>query len=484
MKPAGFNLICLSLATSLLLSSCGKETKELTLDPRTSIPTKDKQHQELHLSVTTHNKVTLRSLDTQADPLTRIQNLRLVFYNQGDNPVVQDVSDIIITSPSQLENLAVKLHADNYQLVAIANPTPKFINLTLKGAPLSNITAAITSKTTDYYSQAENLASSVVLFNDQGIINISKAQFSSKENISIKLEASLARVFVYGTPSIKGGILKSNKPASFFIAGLANQGYHLRQLASLASGSLEVLGDNTEQASHYAKSPIWDIWKTSIPSTTEGINHYTERMRLAGQEVPWKLVLNSDRELSSKMADAMYLTKESTIPSAELALMGTTPYVLVRYPYVPQGLTLEDNEGWLRYQGKLYTETQAKELLKNEQATQDPLKIAMSEDQITETSFVRGFISSKHKIEFYKDGYSYYTVYIKHFTPEQSPNGYGRYGIVRGNEYRIHIQSIQRAGMPIPPDYTNNLTPITERINSALNATALSVVSHTQEEEL
>ena len=38
----------------------------------------------------------------------------------------------------------------------------------------------------------------------------------------------------------------------------------------------------------------------------------------------------------------------------------------------------------------------------------------------------------------------------------------GRYGLVRGNEYRIHLTRILRPGSALPPDLSKDQRPLTE----------------------
>ena len=64
-----------------------------------------------------------------------------------------------------------------------------------------------------------------------------------------------------------------------------------------------------------------------------------------------------------------------------------------------------------------------------------------------------------HDIKGYKDGVCYYqSNLIRHFNDDQSSAvmGYGRYGVVRNNIYKINITKISQPGEPtVVPDKDN-----------------------------
>ncbi len=115
-------------------------------------------------------------------------------------------------------------------------------------------------------------------------------------------------------------------------------------------------------------------------------------------------------------------------------------------------------------------------------------------------------INNAMTIRFYKNGYCYYRVPIRHFTDTETPwsspatadggsptdiylagdNPYtaearylGRYGIVRNNWYTISIRSVTHVGSPIIPDLTANAD---DKVEQLLNAT-LSISGWTTNEQ-
>ena len=59
-----------------------------------------------------------------------------------------------------------------------------------------------------------------------------------------------------------------------------------------------------------------------------------------------------------------------------------------------------------------------------------------------------------NNLKFYKDGINYFPVLIRHFGDDlvSAVGGYGRYGIVRNNVYKLNIQQIKSPGEPIVPE--------------------------------
>lgn len=70
---------------------------------------------------------------------------------------------------------------------------------------------------------------------------------------------------------------------------------------------------------------------------------------------------------------------------------------------------------------------------------------------------------TKKTLTYYLHGISYYYIVIRHFTNTQSPaeGGYGRYGVVRNNVYKITVEDITG------PGYINIPQPVSGKLRSA-----------------
>ncbi len=105
------------------------------------------------------------------------------------------------------------------------------------------------------------------------------------------------------------------------------------------------------------------------------------------------------------------------------------------------------------------------------------------------------------EISYYKGGYAYYPILIKHFGDTQTPweegssnggaytgdnaeaNWLGRYGVLRNNWYDITVTGIKNIGSPSVPDITGD-TDDPESRYIAVSINVLSWTKRTQSAEL
>ena len=106
------------------------------------------------------------------------------------------------------------------------------------------------------------------------------------------------------------------------------------------------------------------------------------------------------------------------------------------------------------------------------------------------------------EISYYKGGYAYYPILIKHFGDDQTPwteeasntsgayagdaanaNWLGRYGVLRNNWYDITVTGIKNIGSPSVPDITGD-TDDPESRYIAVSINVLSWTKRTQSADL
>ncbi len=482
MKAINSTISAFLLFSFLSLSSCTKK-----LEPTNPIRKKEQKAQFLTLKLQRANAVTLRAKTMTDDPMTQIEKLRFVFYKgtSGSETVVQLIDRAY--SESMKDGFDIKLIPDDYKLLVLANPSEWLITNTRLGSPMNKMSEAQELSTNKiYHFENGGLDLTIPMANEQGMISIQRSQFhensssaSSLSPVEIKLETMLARVLVFGTPQIKG-IKPSGQQASYLINNLAKSVAPLRPLAKLLSEVQEQEGDNSQKIERYALSSIWSKWASNTPTNTDLIVSYSEENY---QNQGYWQSIKASKEAYKPLLDksALLYAKETTLPPTAY-LQGMTPCVIIKYPYAPEGLRLNGQEGWLSYQGAYYTESEAKELLAPSNSSQSPLKTALQNASITADDFNKGF--QKEGINFYYQAYNYYTVYIRHFGEAKEKEAYGRYGIVRGNEYCIEIQSIERAGQPIPPTFSGNIQAIPELERSAIKVSVNELTARNQEIKL
>lgn len=246
---------------------------------------------------------------------------------------------------------------------------------------------------------------------------------------------------------------------------------------------METPGDGSSPEDRYPKSEHYDTWLSTPPTKTAGLLSYYDPLGVTTDADAWCAMPTSEPTSNAwKQARGIY-AKESTIPPTAY-LTGTIPTVYLRFPYIPSGLTLTAGEGWLSFQGQYYTETQVKQMLQKQQYPNEELKQALTRAGITTASFTEPF--DKEGLAFYHKGFSYYTIPIRHFDNTKAPSktSIGRYGLVRGNEYRIHITHIQRAGSPLPLKLEDNMTPLSEEKAHHSALTLAPVITRRSDTEL
>lgn len=469
------------LSAGLLLVACTSPATEVILDA----PAPVEARSELRLRISLPNEVTLRGTGVSAeDPLQRVRQLRLAFYG-ATSGVVEHLRDIPIASVDLLQDVRVSLPPADYRLVAIANPSERLLQLTARGSALTLLETP-QNFTTRAFTEEVAAKTYISMLNEQGAVAISAERHfaSTASPVSLTLEPTLARVVVYGQPEVTRGSAGTGR-ARFLVAGAQRGAIPLRPLALLSGGTPEVAGDGSSRTLRYASSPHWQAWAAQTPTTTGEVYHFTPEQYAMSHL--WANVPSAYDQLSGTAIESIrYYAREATLPPNAF-LRGTTPCVIIAFPYIPSELTavLQPSEGWLRYRGRVYGERAVRQALAAggmPVAELSEIISALRAEGIGASDFGAGF--SRSGIDFHHEGYSYYVVYIRHFATATDEAPYGRYGIVRGNEYRIHLKAVMDSGLPTPPDLTNALEPIAESRVVGLNLSVTSPIVRDQEVSL
>ncbi len=467
-------------ALLLVAVSCNTERgKTLLIDPPK--PT-EATEAYLHLSIKRPNDVVLRTLN-EDNPMNRIQTLSLLFYDATTN-TLESIRELSVNTKQDLSSIVTKVSPKDYKLVVLANPSEEVKAITRIGTPLSTLNEAQELGVNHLYNKEHN---TILMSNAQGAVTVTRDKFlrsgaptDPSNRISLSLEPALARVIVYGNPSLRMGT-KGSQEAKYQVHNVLKKVTILRQLNKLSNGIEEQANDNSDRSLRYAKSYPWDNWQQST-SISEVATRDTEKSSASAMKL---LITPSLEDVTTETLNSILAYhKEIALPS-QAFVKGATPYVLIAYPYIPTGLTLSADEGWLSYKGKYYTEGSVRALLASASQANKPENIALKEalerNNITAAHLSAGF--STDGINFYHKAYNYYAVFIKHFGDNTEAN-YGKYGLVRGNEYRIKITEVGSQGSPIPILYHNNLEPIQEVEQSNIAVSIVDVTRRTQESEL
>lgn len=312
-----------------------------------------------------------------------------------------------------------------------------------------------------------------------------------KTPCKLEVEPMLARVFAYGTPHVANGeVLLLDEEIGFRTI------YFSQEFDLIRRTKLE--GEEQPLAKDYAYSPGYEALRDQAPGslTAEFIGKY----RVAPNPVLFYAPVGKERN-SADLSDKKLYVKETTCPPNQY-LVSLVPHIIVRAKVVPKILKdgLAPGEGWIRYKGGVMKESVfaalVQEVLKNVDAYNNPVDGMPSSflealKQGLKDSKKKGLITARkasftiNEIQFYHQSYNYYLLPIRHFGQTEAPlwNSFGRYGVVRNNEYAIHLKTILGFGSNLFPDKLTT-DRIAEKSSLSFTLTVKELSSHTIEADL
>ena len=340
-----------------------------------------------------------------------------------------------------------------YQMLAIVNPTSAVKDATAQGKYLADALAAIETTVDDLK------ANGILMSNEQGLVTVATNQMKAtdaeaeKAPVAVNVDRILAKVFVGGTPTFENGELTNIK---WQLNVTNKKTYIFRQFGKVVKGTEfpdEVAKDGSTRFDRYAKDPNF----LASEFNNADFTYLEGTPALTGN-------------FGYNDADGQYCL-ENTMDAPMQKHNGTTSFVLsgTWTPTNHDGITFTAGETWYSYQGFTFTKAKMVEYKGIiEDATQDgkleingtpagfkaALKAALNSTTNKLTVDAQGDVTASgtfEGIKAYKNGACYYqTNLIRHFNDTQSGKdmGYGRYGVVRNNIYKINISKISQPGEP------------------------------------
>lgn len=473
-------ILCMSV---LLLGACRKS-------PKAPEPTNTEGNLSIQLNCL---GVDLRAGDD--DPLSAVEKLDLYFFSSESETAERTMVAHRTFGKAELATngpLSMSLPATSYYLVAVLNATPAVQNTFGQGGSWNNLYES-TYKLAELYSKSEQKVTSVVWSNDQGPIKIEKSAFDKGASpVQVPLTRTLARVRMFGNPTVPQYMtIDLTNGGTFSVGSRALKTFLMRELAPLigeTGNTMEQPGDGSSFASRYAYSPgykeIAEDSQSDYKALLKPYRHFNESKTNCNLE-SLKLIPKTVDECN--LTQEMYYVTETTIDPKHFTY-AFTPSVLVGYKIYPTSLkALSDfkvDEGWVSFNGHHYRghdfTTYMKAILERNKSTSETkpvVKVPMGYPQDLQAvceEYVMtygdkmllkatGYQGELYPIDFkglryYLRSYNYYYLPIQH-APDQE--GYGHYGIVRNNDYRIEIKSISDFGSPVmmnmwlhPEEYT------------------------------
>ena len=487
-------VLCISV---LLLGACRKSPQEVN-------------------PVATEGNLTIQlnclGVDLRAgenDPMSAVEKLDLYFFSSESEPAERTLvahrtfgkAEVATNAP-----LSMSLPVSSYYLVAVLNGTPNIQNTFGQGVSWSKLFEP-TYRLADLYTRSGDKVTSVVWSNDQGPIQIDKSAFDKgASSVQVTLTRAIARVKLFGEPKVPQYMsLDLTNGGTFKIGCRSLQSFLMRELAPLIGSPESVMekpGDGSKFATRYAYSPGYQEIATSEPSNQKALLD-TYRLHNNNRTIcnleSLKLVPKTVDECD--LAYDGYYSLETTVDPDHTTYY-FLPSMLIGYKLYPASLDalgdFKADEGWVSFNGRYYRgrdfNTYLKAIYQRNKTTGKPKPVVtvptdypkalqdVCEEYVATQGDKMLITTAEHQgelvpidykgLRYYLRSYNYYYLPVQH-APTQE--GYGRYGIVRNNEYRIEINSISDFGTPLlmnPADHPDKYVP-KQPISATLTLTPL-----------
>lgn len=480
-------VVCIALLFSLL-SACNPQTRQVIEERSTT----DSAYITLSLN---HPISGLR--DGKEDPIARLENLTLFVFD-GNQPGsrILDIRQIAqVTSSS----ISIKMQRCECYLLALANLNEKLEAQLRTYTRLEEFSEALNGDISwiANITNENTTMRSVTMSSSGDLTHITLDLFrETNEELGgkvcqIELEPMLARVIAYGTPTLTNDQIAFLEENVDFRTIYFSKSFYLQR-------HIKLEGESSPLSKKYAYSPGYEQIKSM---SREAItNNVAQTHRVFPRSGLGYTPLAKDVASSDLTRKILYV-KETTCPS-EHYLVSLVPHVVIRAKIVPKGLKdkLTANEGWIGYKGSYMTEHAYKalvqEISKNIDAYNTPVADMHSSFL---TVLKQGLKDNRHKavmtqcdtsftvngIQFYHQSYNYYLLPIRHFDDGEAPqwNSFGRYGVVRNNQYTVLVKSIMGFGRNTFPSEWN-LNPIMEKTPISFSLTIKALTNRLMEVDL
>ena len=345
---------------------------------------------------------------------------------------------------------AKEIVSQDYLMLAIINPTQNVKDATAVGKFLKDAETAIESTATELSTGG------ILMSNDRGLVTVEASRLKATEGeaegapVKVSVDRILAKVFVGGQPTfktgkltdIKWGLNVTNKKTFIF----RQFGKYVKALDEF---ELETASDNSTRFQRYAQDPNFSgAFNAADFTYLEGTPNITGAFGYADDNGQYCL--------------------ENTMDASSQKIQQTTSFILkgVWTPDNHDEITFTPGETWYSCQGFTFSKAKMVEYKKaiTEDTTNklthingtprgfvDALRAALNAGLTVDEQGDVAAATTVKDVKAYKDGLCYYqTNLIRHFNDTQSSKamGYGRYGVVRNNIYKINITKIEHPGEP------------------------------------
>lgn len=380
---------------------------------------------------------------------------------------------ILSNTEDRFTMVAEKIKVDNYLMLVVLNPTSDINGATAVGKDYTDFATAEKSVTPiDYASNVSTdddpLYSKITMSNGRGLVPVAKAQFyeTAKEaeqavNIpTVGVDRIVSKVRFTRSTTMNMPKNGTFGKATWALDITNKSTFWMRKQAKIApyAGG----GDETfvtDRDYLYAMDANWTGFSYRLP---EAITNAQITAKDLDDEFNYiQLLPTPDNAIKNVLLPTAgdYTREyvlENTMEAAE-QYEDVTTRILIRGNYIPEGFASEASYYFFR--GYAFTHQQIVDMKKNDLWPDLPsgLKEAVTTSNfdftLGSTEPSNSVTDNNNLITFYKNGYSYYRILVRHFNDTLSPDkmGYGRYGIVRNNVYDVTLTRVDGPGKPTIP---------------------------------
>ena len=417
----------------------------------------DKHASDLYAGTKDEQKITaVRVVLFDEDSKLVKYALDYAITGDGENPV--DGDDKVGTSTAaKFTTKAKEVVTQDYLMLAIINPTAEVKAATEVNKTLLDAQAAITTDATKLS------AAGILMSNDRGLVKVKSTNMKTVATdaeaapVSVNVDRILAKVFVGGDPTFANGKLTNIK---WQLNTTNKKTFIYRQFGQVNTGLNtfvdETAGDNSTRFDRYAKDPNFSgAFNAADFNYLEGVPTLTGTTGFEDAKGQYCL--------------------ENTMDATSQKIQQTTTFILSGNwtPAEHDGITFAEGQTWYYWKGWSFTKAKMLEY----KTIIDDASNAKTEIDETPAGFkaalkaafaagltvdAQGDVTAAGtfgEVQAYKDGFCYYqSNLIRHFNDAQSKAdmGYGRYGVVRNNIYKINLKKISRPGTPTVTNDENN----------------------------
>lgn len=449
------------------------------------------QNMDGYIKVAIHNAPnTYRALED--DPMTNIKTLSFIFFSKKDSEYkITEIKELFINNNNVKQLPPIRLPKGDYKLLCIANISPYFRELIIQGTTLEEVVnKAFLIKAyqtmTDVKDGIVNGGIMMTNVNNLAEVNennffLSEQEQDSTSPIVLDIESLLARVWVSSTmPSLddtKPIKLSSLHTSYYSVTSISRSLFLLRSTTPANSTIPFPANYSKELEQEFAYSPgYWEMAlnkeETELEKIRDTYRGYRNGSNLVGVGIP---IGSGNIDLKNS---ELYVKETTVAPNKNLKSL--VPHIIVAYPIYPASIQVSRDKGWVRYKNAYMNEETfcgiVDELTNNPGASPetdmpqgfiDSVKLIVNDDRVkkmNEPFSLRG-------IDFFYKSLNYYSWPIRHFGDDKAPesDSFGRYGIVRNNEYTIKVSHISWFGSNVIPRLSKEMTPIEEKAPISLS---------------